>query len=50
MSNLVKFKKAGNEQNIFRIGGKSFLPQDVEWPINPNGEKLTLIFHLPTNF
>lgn len=50
MSNLVKFKKTDNEQNVLRIGGKSFLPQDVEWPINPNGEKLTLIFHLPTNF
>ena len=31
------------------MGGKSFLPQEIEWPMNPNGEKLTLIFSLPTN-
>ena len=37
MSNLVRFEKVDNELNILRIGGKSFLPPDVEWPTNPNG-------------
>lgn len=32
MSNLVRFEKVDNELNILRIGGKSFLPPDVEWP------------------
>ena len=50
MSNLIKFEKVDNELNILRIGGKSFLPCDMKWPVNPNGEKLTLIFSLPTNF
>ena len=36
MSNLVRFEKVDNELNILRIGGKSFLPPDVEWPTNPN--------------
>ena len=35
MSNLVRFEKVDNELNILRIGGKSFLPPDVEWPTNP---------------
>ena len=30
MSNLVRFEKVDNELNILRIGGKSFLPPDVE--------------------
>lgn len=50
MSNLVKFEEIDNELNILRIGGKSFLPHDVKWPVNPNGEKMTLIFNLPTDF
>lgn len=50
MSNLIEFKETNNELNVSRMGGKSFLPQDVEWPTNPNGEKLTLILSLPTNF
>lgn len=50
MSNLVKFENADNEQNILRIGGKSLLPQDIKWPINPNGEKMTMILSIPTNF
>ena len=33
MSNLVRFEKVDNELNILRIGGKSFLPPDVEWPL-----------------
>ena len=50
MSNLVRFEKVDNELNILRIGGKSFLPPDVEWPTNPNGEKMVFIFNMPTNF
>lgn len=50
MFNLVKFEEIDNNENSLRIGGKSFLPYDIEWPINPNGEKLTLIINLPTNF
>ena len=43
MSNLVRFEKVDNELNILRIGGKSFLPPDVEWPTNPNGKKIYLL-------
>ncbi|MFR4775270.1 MAG: DUF1963 domain-containing protein, partial [Lachnospira sp.] len=50
MSNLVTFENADNESNILRIGGKSFLPPDMEWPTNPNGEKMVFIFNIPTNF
>lgn len=50
MSNIIKFEEVDNEMNIMRIGGKSFLPDDIQWPVNPNGEKLTLIFNLPTSF
>ena len=50
MSNLVRFEKVDDELNILRIGGKSFLPPDVEWPTNPNGEKMVFIFNIPTNF
>ena len=46
MSNLVRFEKVDNELNILRIGGKSFLPPDVEWPTNPNGEKMVFIFNI----
>ena len=49
MSNVIKFKKVADDKNILRIGGKSFLPREIEWPTNPNGEKLTLICNLPTN-
>ena len=48
MSNLVRFEKVDNELNILRIGGKSFLPPDVEWPTNPNGEKMVFIFNITT--
>lgn len=50
MSNLIKFEEIDDEADILRIGGKSFLPHDVKWPVNPNGERLTLIFNLPTDF
>lgn len=33
-----------------RIGGDSFLPLEFDWPSNSNGEKLTLIFSLPSSF
>lgn len=26
------------------------MPDDIKWPVNPNGEKLTFILNLPTNF
>lgn len=39
MSNLVTFENADNESNILRIGGKSFLPPDMEWPTNPEWRK-----------
>lgn len=50
MPNLLKFKAVDDEKDVLRIGGKSFLPSDIEWPQNPNGEKLTFIINLPTNF
>lgn len=50
MSNIIKFEEADNNENILRIGGNSFLPHDMEWPTNPNGDKLTFIVNLPVNF
>lgn len=50
MSKLIKFEDVNNEMNIQRIGGKSFLPNDIKWPVNPNGDRLALILNLPTNF
>lgn len=50
MLNAMNFKKTNNNSNIPRIGGMSLLPTDMEWPVNPNGAKLTLIFNLPTDF
>ena len=50
MSNIIEFEEVDNEYNILRIGGKSFLPEEMEWPVNPNGEKLTLILNIPTNY
>lgn len=50
MSNIINFEEIDSEYNILRIGGKSLLPVEMEWPENPNGEKLTLILNLPTNF
>jgi len=50
MSKEIEFELAGNEENIMRIGGMSFLPEGMEWPINPNGEKMVLILNIPTNF
>jgi len=50
MSKGISFEVVGNEENIMRIGGMSFLPEGMEWPVNPNGEKLVLILSIPTNF
>lgn len=49
-SNKLNFKAISNEENIARIGGASFLPSHVSWPINPEGDKLTLLYHLPATF
>ncbi|MBQ3599633.1 MAG: DUF1963 domain-containing protein [Lachnospiraceae bacterium] len=50
MSNIIEFEEVDNLQNVLRIGGISLLPKDMEWPVNPNGEKMTLILSIPTNF
>ena len=44
MSNLVTFENADNESNILRIGGKSFLPPDMEWPVRIRMEKKWFLF------
>lgn len=38
MSKVIKFEVVDNDYNILRIGGKSLLPEKMEWPVNPNGE------------
>lgn len=50
MSKGIDFKSIDNSMNIPRIGGESLLPNDIGWPVNPNGENLTFIMNLPTNF
>jgi uncharacterized protein YwqG len=35
---------------IAYIGGKSLLPEDIDWPKNHNGENLVLIITLSTDF
>jgi uncharacterized protein YwqG len=32
------------------IGGKTFLPDNIEWPKNPKGENLVFIISIPTNY
>ena len=32
------------------IGGKSFLPNNIMWPKNPNGNNLILLMTIPTTF
>ena len=49
MSKSIEFKDVDGGNNTLRVGGESCLPNDIKWPTNPNGEKLTLIFSLPTN-
>ncbi|MFB7157388.1 DUF1963 domain-containing protein [Lysinibacillus sp. NPDC056232] len=50
MSVEIIFENVGNESVVPRIGGYSFLPKNIDWPLNPNGDKLTLVLSLPTNF
>ena len=50
MKKPITFRESNGELNIPRIGGKSFLPNDLEWPTNPDGEKLTLVLSLPAIF
>lgn len=50
MSVEITFKDVENESIVPRLGGYSFLPKNIDWPLNPNGDKLTLVFCLPTNF
>lgn len=50
MSKTIEFESIDNEANIMRIGGMSFLPKDMEWPVNPSGEKMVLILNIPTLF
>lgn len=50
MSVEIIFKDVENESIVPRIGGYSFLPENIDWPLNPNGDKLTLVLCLPTNF
>jgi len=40
----------GNDSMNPRIGGLAFLPTKIEWPKNPDGEKLVLVASIPTNF
>jgi len=50
MSIEVIFNDVDNESNLARLGGYSFLPENIDWPLNPDGDKLTLILCLPTDF
>ncbi|WP_107841425.1 DUF1963 domain-containing protein [Metasolibacillus meyeri] len=50
MSVEMIFKGVENDSIVPRLGGYSFLPRNIDWPLNPNGDKLTLVFCLPTNF
>lgn len=43
MSKALIFEVADNEEKIMRIGSMSFLPEAMEWPVNPNGEKMVLL-------
>ncbi|GAB0171128.1 DUF1963 domain-containing protein [Lysinibacillus sp. CTST325] len=50
MSIEVIFKGVENGSNVARLGGYSFLPESIDWPLNPDGDKLTLVLCLPTDF
>lgn len=50
MSIEIIFKDVENESIVPRLGGYSFLPEHIDWPLNPNGDKLTLVLCLPTDF
>ncbi|MFF2484301.1 DUF1963 domain-containing protein [Paenibacillus sp. NPDC058071] len=49
-SKEIIFNEISNESLKPRIGGMSFLPEDMDWPENPDGEKLVVILSLPTDF
>ncbi|MCD8406223.1 hypothetical protein LNI88_11765 [Tenacibaculum dicentrarchi] len=50
-NNQIEIIKLINKNSILqRFGGNSFLPEFIEWPINSNNEKLTLVFSIPTSF
>ena len=38
------------DSTLPRIGGHSFLPEQIDWPVNPDGIKLTLIASIPVKF
>ncbi|MEC1180009.1 DUF1963 domain-containing protein [Metasolibacillus meyeri] len=50
MSIEIIFKDVENDSIVPRLGGYSLLPENIEWPSNPNGDKLTMVLCLPTNF
>lgn len=50
MSVEITFRDVGNESVVPRLGGYSFLPENMDWPSNPDGDKLTLVLSLPTDF
>lgn len=50
MSVEIIFRDVENESNAPRLGGYSFLPENMDWPLNPDGDKLTLVLSLPTDF
>jgi len=50
MSVEIIFKNVENKSIKPRLGGYSFLPENIDWPLNPNGDKLTLVLCLPTDF
>ena len=49
-SRLINFKEVNDDLNVPRVGGKCLLPDNVEWAVNPSGEKMILLLSLPTNF
>ncbi len=49
--NKIKITEIVEKTSTFqRFGGYSFLPESFEWPVNSNGEKLTLVFSIPSVF
>lgn len=49
-SSKLQLRAVSNEDNVARVGGVSLLPNTIPWPQNPEGENLTLLFHLPASF
>ncbi|WP_018884576.1 hypothetical protein [Paenibacillus massiliensis] len=46
----IAFTDITQDANEPRTGGVSLLPEEISWPENPDGEKLTLAMHLPARF